>query len=60
MTNPIDELDFDAWRKVERAIKDEANRLCRESCGDERCPCGSGRDPGWRRDALNSLQRRKP
>jgi hypothetical protein len=52
----IDLADLETWRKVERAIGDEAERLCREGCRDERCPCGARRDSGWRRDAIASLR----
>ena len=50
------ELDWDAWRAVEDAIRDEARRLCREGCHDEPCHCRAENDKDWRRDAINALR----
>ncbi len=51
--------DYEAWQRFEKAIGDEAARLCRKGCD---CPpthiCGAGRHPDWRRDAIVSLNDR--
>jgi hypothetical protein len=54
----IELAELETWRKVERAIDDEAKRLCRSGCRDEPCRCAAGRDPDWRRDAIAALRAR--
>ncbi len=53
--------DYEAWRRFQRAIAKEAERLCRESCDcPPTAPCGAGNHKDWLRDAVQSLKRGKP
>jgi hypothetical protein len=61
---PITGAELETWREVERAIAEVARELCRSWCPDSAglhgscTACGAGRDPEWRRDAINELRAR--
>lgn len=55
---PVSSEDLVTWQRVDRAIREECERLCRRSCFCDRCTCRPINDPEWRARAIRSLQLR--